>query len=79
MFRNWILPALAGVMLALVVLNPAFAHDTVHKKALAVAVIAVPALVLRLFIGARRSSRARARSMASVPPVPRRRRAGAVR
>ena len=78
MFRNWILPACAGVMLALVVLNPAFAHDTVHKKVLAVAVIAVPALVLRLLIGARRNSRTRARSMANVPP-PRRRRAGAVR
>lgn len=78
MFRNLILPALVGVMLALVVLNPAFAHDTVHKKVLAVAAIAVPALVLRLAIGARRASRTRARAR-ELPPAPRRRRAGAVR
>ena len=78
MFRNLILPACAVAMLALVVQNPAFAHDTVHKKVLAVAVIVVPALVLRLLIAARRSSRTRARAR-ELPPAPRRRRAGAVR
>ena len=77
MFRNLILPACAVAMLALVAQNPAFAHDTVHKKVLAVAVIVVPALVLRLFIAAR-SSRKKARTR-ELPPAPRRRRAGAVR
>ena len=78
MFRNLILPACAVAMLALVAQNPAFAHDTVHKKVLAVAVIAVPALVLRLLIAARRTSRKKARTR-ELPPAPRRRRAGAVR
>ena len=77
MFRNLILPACTVAMLALVAQNPAFAHDTVHKKVLAVAVIAVPALVLRLFRAARRTSRTRARAH-ELPPAPRRR-AGAVR
>jgi hypothetical protein len=77
MFRNLILPACTVAMLALVAQNPAFAHDTVHKKVLAVAAIAVPALVLRLFIAAKRSSRKKARAR-ELPPAPRRR-AGAVR
>ena len=77
MFRNLILPACTVAILALVAQNPAFAHDTVHKKVLAVAVIAVPALALRLFIAARRTSRTRARAR-ELPPAPRRR-AGAVR
>ena len=65
-------------MLALVAQNPAFTHDTVDKKVLAVAVIAVPALVLRLLIAARRSSRKKARAR-QLPPAPRRRRAAAAR
>ena len=78
MFRNLILPACTVALFALVVQNPTFAHDTFHKKVLAVAVIAVPALVLRLLIAARRTSRTRARTR-DLPPAPRRRRAGAVR
>jgi hypothetical protein len=78
MFRNLILPACTVAILALLAQNPAFAHDTVHKKVLAVAVIAVPALVLRLLIAARRTSRKKARTR-ELPPAPRRRRAGAVR
>ena len=78
MFRNLILPACTVAMLALVAQNPAFAHDTVHKKVLAVAVIAVPALVLRLLIAAKRTSRKKPRTR-ELPPAPRRRRAGAVR
>ena len=77
MFRNLILPACTVALFALVVQNPAFAHDTFHKKVLAIAVIVVPALVLRLFIAARRTSR-RPRTR-ELPPAPRRRRAGAVR
>ena len=77
MFRNLILPACTVALFALVVQNPAFAHDTFHKKVLAIAVIVVPALVLRLFIAAKRASRRP--STRELPPAPPRRRAGAVR
>ncbi len=80
MFRNLILPACVAAMLALVAQNPAFTHDTVHKKVLAAAVIAVTALEMRLLIAARRSSRKKARArvpvMTYTAPAPARGRRG---
>ena len=76
MFRNLILPALTVAILALVVRNPAFAHDTMHKKILA-ASSSSASLSCCVVIAARRTSRTRARAR-ELPPAPRRR-AGAVR
>ena len=77
MFRNLILPACTVAILALVAQNPAFAHDTMHKKILAAVVIVGPGLLVRVVIAAKRASRKKARAR-ELPPAPRRR-AGAVR
>ena len=77
MFRNLILPALTIALMALVVHNPAFGHDSPHKKILAAVVIIGLGLLIRVAIAARRTSRTRARAR-ELPPAPRRR-AGAVR
>lgn len=62
MFRNLILPGIVVVLLALTVSHPAFAHDTLHKKLLAVAVIVGPALLIRLVIAAKGSQKPAPRS-----------------
>ena len=77
MFRNLILPALTVALLALVARNPAFTHDTMHKKILAAVVIVGLGLLVRVVIAAKRTSRTRARAR-ELPATPRRR-AGAAR
>jgi hypothetical protein len=71
--RSLILAAGALAAVAWLVRQPAFAHDTHHKQAVALIAIAVPFLVLDIILGVRKKRRARARSA----EVPARTRAGA--
>ncbi len=69
MFRNFILPAIVLALIAVVVHNPAFAHDTMRQKALALAAVISPALVIRFVIATRRAQRSQ-RSAAARTATP---------
>ena len=65
MTRTLVLLAAALAAVAWLVHQPAFAHDTPHKQAVALIAITVPFLVLDIFLGIRKSRRVRARSSSS--------------
>jgi hypothetical protein len=66
MTRSLILIGAALAAVAWLVHQPAFAHDTPHKKLGALIAITVPFLALDIILGVRKKGRARARA-AQVP------------
>jgi hypothetical protein len=79
MTRTLILPAAALAAVAWLVHQPAFAHDTPHKRAVALIAIIVPFVVLDIILSVRRSRRVRGRSSSSPARAAGRARAGAGR
>ncbi len=77
MTRSLILLGGALAAVAWLVYQPAFAHATHHKQAVAVIAIAVPFLVLDIILGVRKKRRARTRP--AQPPATTRAGAGAGR
>lgn len=67
MFRNLILPAITAGLLLLVVHNPVFGHDSLQKKILAVAVIVVPALIVRALVAVAMARRPKKAARPSSP------------
>ena len=79
MTRTLVLLAAALAAVAWLVHQPAFAHDTPHKQAVALIAITVPFLVLDIILSIRKSRRARARSSSSPARTAGREKAGAGR
>jgi hypothetical protein len=77
MTRSLILIGAALAAVAWLVHQPAFAHDTPHKQAVALIAVTVPFFVLDIILGIRKKRRARARSPQPGPRI--RARAGAGR
>jgi hypothetical protein len=61
MARSLILIGAALAAVAWLIRQPAFAHDTPHKQAVAIVAIIVPFLALDIILGIRKKRRARAR------------------
>ena len=79
MTRTLVLLAAALAAVAWLVHQPAFAHDTPHKQAVALIAITVPFLVQDNILSIRKSRRARARSSSSSARTAGRAKAGAGR
>jgi hypothetical protein len=79
MSRSLFLLVAALAAVAWLMHQPAFAHDTPHKRAGALIAIAVPFLVLDIILSIRKSRRLRARSSSSPARTAGRARAGAGR
>jgi hypothetical protein len=77
MIRNLALPAMALAAVALVASHPAFAHDTPHKRLVALVAVVLPFLVLDILLRTRRRSRARSSSLSPARSSRARARAGA--